>query len=303
MNMINIQTFLRVVCCSSLTQAANELFVSQPTVTARLQQLEEEVGAVLIRRGKGVRALELTPQGMAFLPLAQRWAALETETNQFCTHSVQLPLSIACLDSVNLYVLRPLFRELTRQHPELRLNIRTHQSHEIFSLVEAHEVDFGFSYMLSRYHNVTCHRLFSEPLVLITGTDTELTENAVDYRGLNPALEIYVSWSEEFDLWHNDCWSPLIQPLVQADLASMIPLYLDHPGSWAICPISAARAFQQQGTPIRLWKSLQPLPRRTCYLLTHRGRDFTGNEAAAIFSGALRQFLQQSAWLEAEPST
>ena len=72
MYMTNIHTFLRVAYCGSLTQAANELFVSQPTVTARLQQLEEEVGAVLIRRGKGVRALELTPQGKAFLPLAER---------------------------------------------------------------------------------------------------------------------------------------------------------------------------------------------------------------------------------------
>ena len=51
MNMTNVHTFLRVVYSSSLTQAANELFVSQPTVTARLQQLEDEIGAVLIRRG------------------------------------------------------------------------------------------------------------------------------------------------------------------------------------------------------------------------------------------------------------
>ena len=102
MNMTNIHTFLRVVYSSSLTQAANELFVSQPTVTARLQQLEEEVGSVLIHRGKGVRAVELTPQGKAFLPLAERWAALDTETSQFLAQQVQLPLSIACLDSINL---------------------------------------------------------------------------------------------------------------------------------------------------------------------------------------------------------
>ena len=68
MNLTNVQTFLRVVYTNSLTQAANELYVSQPTVTARLQQLETELNTVLLRRGKGLRTIELTPQGRAFIP-------------------------------------------------------------------------------------------------------------------------------------------------------------------------------------------------------------------------------------------
>ena len=123
MNLTNVQTFLRVVYCNSLMQAANELFVSQPTVTARLQQLETELHTVLLRRGKGVRAIELTPQGRAFVPLAERWVALETETSQFKAQQVYLPLSVACLDSINLYVLAPFFRELTKSTPQDRKSV------------------------------------------------------------------------------------------------------------------------------------------------------------------------------------
>jgi len=204
MNMTNVHTFLRVVYSSSLTQAANELFVSQPTVTARLQQLEDEIGAVLIRRGKGIRAVELTPQGKAFLPLAERWAALETETSQFLAQQVQLSLSIACLDSINLYILSPLFRDLTRRYPALRLNLRTHQSYEIYSLVESHEVDFGFSYMLSHYTDLVCLPLFSERMVLLGSAASDWPDGPITPHQLDPALEIYVPWSQEFRRWLNN---------------------------------------------------------------------------------------------------
>ena len=298
MNMTNIHTFLRVVYSNSLTQAANELFVSQPTVTARLQQLEDEVGAVLLHRGKGVRTVELTPRGKAFLPLAERWAALEIETGQFLAQQIRLPLSIACLDSINLYVLSSLFRDLTRQHPELRLNLRTHESYEIYSLVESHEVDFGFSYMLSHYTGVLAEPLFAEPMVLIGSAAAPWPEGPLSPQQLDPAGEIYVSWSQELDLWHRHWWNPQIPSLVQVDVAAMMPPYLDQPGSWAICPISVARSFRQTGVPMVPLELTEAIPQRTCYMLSSRTQSKTEPAAATLFRNALTTFLANAHWLE-----
>lgn len=298
MNLTNVQTFLRVVYCNSLTQAANELFVSQPTVTARLQQLEQELDTTLLRRGKGVRTIELTPQGRAFVPLAERWVALELETGQFKSQQVQLPLSIACLDSINLYVLAPLFRDLTRQYPDLRLNLRTHQSYEIFSLVENHEVDFGFSYILSRHSSVICEPLFSEGMALIANKASFPTGETLTPEDLDPSLEIFVPWSQQYILWHNDWWDPRKTPLVQADLASMIPLYLDHPGSWAICPYSAARAFLQENKDLQVLQLSCPIPRRTCFLLSSKTGGWTEPAAAKLFRKNLQTYLENADWLD-----
>ena len=299
MNLTNVQTFLRVVYCNSLTQAANELYVSQPTVTARLQQLESELNTVLLRRGKGVRTIELTPQGRAFLPLAERWVALEVETGQFKAQQEYLPLSVACLDSINLYVLSPFFRQLTKETPQLRLHIRTHQSHEIYSLVENHEVDLGFSYILSRHNNVLCEPMFSEGMALLTSKDHSLTGSVVDPKHLDPTLEIYIPWSQKFILWHNDWWDPKAQPLLQTDLASMIPLYLDHPDSWAICPYSAARAFLQENTTLQVRQLSCPIPRRTCYMLTSKTRSWSNPTAVALFREAIIPYLEANAqWLD-----
>ena len=55
-----IETFLTVVTCGNITAAANELFVTQSTVSSRIQSLENELGAPLLIRAKGHHSVELT---------------------------------------------------------------------------------------------------------------------------------------------------------------------------------------------------------------------------------------------------
>ena len=166
MNIANIQTFLCVVRNQSISLAAQELYISQPTVSARLRQLEEELGISLIQRRKGVRSIELTPEGVKFIPLAERWAALNAETAGFAAQSFAVPFTVASPDSLNLYLLQPLLRQLAREDG-LSLRIRTQQSPEIFSLIDSMEADAGFVFHLSRSVNVVCKPLFSEKTVLL----------------------------------------------------------------------------------------------------------------------------------------
>ena len=43
-----LKTFLAVVRCGSITQAAKELFISQPAVTLQIHKLEEEYKEALL---------------------------------------------------------------------------------------------------------------------------------------------------------------------------------------------------------------------------------------------------------------
>ena len=80
MNNTDMETFWAVLEHGTLTAAAEALFITQPTLTNRIQALEAEVGAQLFRRGKGIRHIELTEAGQRFLPLAYRWQTLLEET-------------------------------------------------------------------------------------------------------------------------------------------------------------------------------------------------------------------------------
>ena len=70
MNNTDMETFWAVLEHGTLTAAAEALFITQPTLTNRIQSLEAEVGAQLFHRGKGIRHIELTEAGQRFLPLA-----------------------------------------------------------------------------------------------------------------------------------------------------------------------------------------------------------------------------------------
>ena len=64
-----IEAFLEVARRQNLSRAAEALFVSQPTLTARLQSLESSLGEQLFVRTR--RGMRLTEAGEAFLPYAE----------------------------------------------------------------------------------------------------------------------------------------------------------------------------------------------------------------------------------------
>ncbi len=65
MNSLQVTCFLKVAECMSFSQAAAELYVSQPAVSRQIRLLEEELGCLLFDRSRK-RLLCLTPAGMVF---------------------------------------------------------------------------------------------------------------------------------------------------------------------------------------------------------------------------------------------
>lgn len=64
MTQAQINCFLTVAAEKNMSRAAENLFVSQPTLSKQLRQLEEELGVVLFRREN--HGMEITPAGEAF---------------------------------------------------------------------------------------------------------------------------------------------------------------------------------------------------------------------------------------------
>jgi DNA-binding transcriptional LysR family regulator len=74
----HIRDFVAVAEELSFTRAADKLHVAQPSLTRKIRNLEEEIGAALFDRGKG--HLELTEAGRVFLDDAKRLLALAAES-------------------------------------------------------------------------------------------------------------------------------------------------------------------------------------------------------------------------------
>ncbi len=165
-----IETCLSVVHNRNITQAANQLHVTQSTVSSRISHLEDELGVTLISRSKGFRSIELTESGEAFLPVAERSLSLDREIAEFNLFPHAYSLNVAIPDSLNIVIMAPLYEKMLADTPPLHLKISTHHSPEIYSLVENHEADIGFVFYPSRYSNVITKTIFNEEMYIITST-------------------------------------------------------------------------------------------------------------------------------------
>ena len=140
-----IEVFLAIVRTRNISRAAEQLNLSQSTVSKRLKVLEQEINAILFERGKGNKVLSLTLAGEEFIDLAERWQSLWRETQFLHGASSNLFLSIGTLDSMNYAVFPSLYKALSQHIPRINLKIITSHSYDLYDLVEKRQVDIAFT--------------------------------------------------------------------------------------------------------------------------------------------------------------
>ena len=91
MELAQLEAFLQVAHHRSFSRAAEALFLTQPSVTARIQSLEREIGERLFERTG--RSVTLTDAGHAFIPHAQRALTAVQATGLRALGDCRRPLS------------------------------------------------------------------------------------------------------------------------------------------------------------------------------------------------------------------
>lgn len=165
MELKQIETFLQVVADKNMSKAAENLYITQSTVSYRLRTLEEELKTVLIARKKGTQNITLTPQGERFVPLAQEWLELYRKTRAFCEKDETVKLRIAAPESIN-FLLRDTYKRLRRQEPQVCLTVTTASSEQTLQMVHQKQADIGFSYLPAAAADTELSQAGCFPMVL-----------------------------------------------------------------------------------------------------------------------------------------
>ncbi|HET9322253.1 MAG TPA: LysR family transcriptional regulator [Gaiellaceae bacterium] len=165
--MDQLQAFVEVAQRGSLSRAAEALFVTQPTLTARMKGLERELGSTLfLRSGRGMR---LTDAGRAFLPYAERSlgaAAAGRRLLDELARGQTGQLALGAAPAVSTYVLPRILMRFRRTNPRVQLSVRTGHSEEILDLVLQEQVQIGLGRSL-RHPQVNAIPLYEDELVLV----------------------------------------------------------------------------------------------------------------------------------------
>jgi molybdate transport repressor ModE-like protein len=256
----HLEAFLAVARYGTVKEASRHLHLSQSSVTARLQALEQRVGAVLVERGPGRPRTTLTAEGEELLDLAQRWEELAREMASIARRG-DASLTIGAPDSVNYYVLGPVYADLARRHPDLRLRVETANSAELYGKVERQEVDVAFVLYDRELVGVQIDAFASEEMFVATRADLPVVDGRVERSALDPAQEIHIAWGAPYERWRARR-SRRFAGQIYLDTAHIITAFLDDTRKWAVVPDSMAKAISashgfgiyrlQQGPPNRL---------------------------------------------------
>ncbi|MSQ10543.1 MAG: LysR family transcriptional regulator [Dehalococcoidia bacterium] len=179
MELHQIETFLHVAELGSFSRAAEVLGLTQPTLSARIQQLEKDVGQRLFERlGRGVR---LTEAGRAFLPFAEKSLVVIGEGRDAIVMS-QNPskarLRIGSARVIGAYLLPDLLENFRTEYPGVEFAISTGRSHEVLQMVLDEEVHLGLGRTLS-HPELQSTYLYDEEIVFVTHPEHPLAVRGV----------------------------------------------------------------------------------------------------------------------------
>jgi LysR family transcriptional repressor of citA len=167
-----ITTFVTAAGCGNFRRTAELLYISQPSVTVHIKQLEKELGILLFQRdGKKVK---LTEEGRRYLEHAKRLlevyrGGLEDlqSFSQGYTKKLALAISPLIADTILPYVLKSYIN----QNPEVEVSIKIIESIDIEKAVLNEEVDLGLSCLSSSQPNLFCELLYRDHVVLVAPHD------------------------------------------------------------------------------------------------------------------------------------
>lgn len=156
-------------------RAAEACGVTQPTLSAGVKQLEEQMGVLLVNRGS--RFQSFTPEGQRILEWARRIVGdsrtMRDEMNSL-KHGLSGRLRLAAIPTA-LAMVAALTTPYREKHPNVQFTIYSRTSIEVLDLLDNLEIDAGITYVENEpLGRVSMVPLYREHYRLLTSADAAL---------------------------------------------------------------------------------------------------------------------------------
>lgn len=168
-----LRTFVVAARLLNFHQAADRLYLAQPTVTAHIRQLEQELGAPLFERTG--RRVKLTAMGERFLPMCQRILDTYEETIQDLNawrqgyHSTLRILSSQMVAGTRL---PEMLKRFAADYPHIEVKVSSLDSPEIPAALQDGRGDVGLMRM-PPFGDFEYLQLYEDPVVLVAPRDED----------------------------------------------------------------------------------------------------------------------------------
>lgn len=281
MELGQLQAFLAVARDGSFTRAAERLNLAQPSLSARIQQLEQSLGGELFDREE--RPVRLTVLGELFLPYAEEAVDIldaGREAVQTARQGTGGRVLVGCPFSLATYLIPNVVTRFSQTYPNAELTISTGNSRYVVEQLIDGVINLAFTAVLPGLlqQTQTLLRLHDEMVVAVDPANRLAEAKDVSLSELWRQRLLSISWGPAFEAYMESI-RPAHEangPTVRVPLAAALPM-ARQPNTVTFLPrrlaaVSGLAEVDVQGIPFP-WDVV---------LITRPGRSLTAPERAFV---------------------
>jgi len=205
-----LRAFVAAAREKSFTHAAEILSLTQPSVTARIQTLEQELKLPLFLR-KG-RSISLTDGGKAFLPYAERMLSVLEEAEEAVRNvreGTAGRFTLGANPTLSSNLIAPVLSEFHREYPQVEIYLRSGNSGQVVEMVLDDVVQLGVAAGPIVNQEIRTLHSFKDELIVVVGPQHPFAHRHDNEGNITPvtSLEltsqefVIVRWGVSFDLF------------------------------------------------------------------------------------------------------
>ncbi len=284
MNLDHIWTFLEVAATGNFNRAAENLNVTQSTVSGRIRTLEESFGRPLLVRSHS--GCILTAAGHQFRQHAIGMQRLWQQSHQ----SVNLRrgfrgvLSVGAQVSLWESLILDWIPWMRERAPDVALRIEADYSPSQMRQLSDGLLDIGVMYQPRQTPGLMIEKLLEETLVLVCTEDREVSPGWVeDY--------VYVDWGDVYRLQHAEAYPEMETAAITVGLGALGLQQILQAGGSGYFPLRAVQPLIEEGRLFRLGGA--PEISRPAYVVYRKDPEDPETQDLAL--QGLRQFAAAEA--------
>ncbi|WP_455714233.1 LysR family transcriptional regulator [Anaerosporobacter sp.] len=240
----NLRTFLVLADIKNFTQAADQLFVAQSTVTNRIAELERQLGKKLFHRDN--KSVSLTPEGSLFLTYAKRMIDLEETSIKEMNAIKQYEHSLRIGTTNTIYEchLVETIKQLLIARPACALTVTIGHSASLLQMLQDGLLDVVYSYLPLVKSGYKSDVFATDSLVLVTSPKTNQYHKGIRKEELTKITYLFCNFAlQEVGLFIRELFPTFYQFHFEIDNSTKLLEFLIDGIGYSFLPESLVKPY------------------------------------------------------------
>lgn len=284
MNRLLLLTYMDVLETRNFNRTADRLNVTQSTVSARIRQLEEDLGTRLFERGRG--GAEPTAAGRRFeshcRSLLAAWSLAKRDVDAGSSRN-RPRLRVSVQFSLAKAILMDWTRRVRAQIPRLDLYLETNFSQQIQRDVLTGDTDIGVIFAPQQFPDLHVSEIGQESFVMMSTDSTRFAD-------LDWSRYVMVAYTSYFERQHDQFFPDLVHKPTVVGSDDLAVELLRENGGTAFLPALSAPVLMRDVPGLQPVADAPEIP-QPLYSIVHarKRHDALVKEAVTLFQRLVQE--------------